>query len=200
MTQSSEIYAESVRGMNERQKTHLRERHQRHAEGRRRRGGGFSPLAALAIAGGAVIAAGLLGRRNAPDRSHPEIRDWYRSLEKPGFTPPDAVFGAVWPALEIMLGAGGYRLLRAESSTERNAALALWALNLAMIPGWTALFFGERSTTGGFAAATAQLGAGLGLVETARRVDETAAILATPYAAWIAFASVTAEEVWRENG
>jgi tryptophan-rich sensory protein len=195
MPQSSEIYAESVRGMNERQKSNLRER----AERRHRREGAFSPWAALAIAGGAVLAAGLVGRRYAPDRSHPGIKDWYGSLEKPDFTPPDAVFGAVWPALELLLAAGGYRLLREASGPERNAALALWAVNLAMIPGWTKVFFGERSTTGGFAAATAQLGAGLGYVEAARRVDGPAAAMALPYAAWIAFASLTAEEVWREN-
>ena len=63
MPQSSEIYAESVRGMNERQKSNLRER----AERRHRREGAFSPWAALAIAGGAVLAAGLVGRRYAPD-------------------------------------------------------------------------------------------------------------------------------------
>jgi tryptophan-rich sensory protein len=195
MSQSSDIYAESVRGMNDRQKRNLRDRSER----RHRRAGAFSPLAALAIAGGAVLAAGLIGRRFSPDRSHPEIRDWYHDLEKPDFTPPDPVFGAVWPALELLLAAGGYRLLREASGPERDTALALWAVNLAMIPGWTAIFFGARSTTGGFAAATAQLGASLGYVEAARRVDGTSAALALPYAAWLAFASLEAEEVWREN-
>ncbi|RYZ95062.1 MAG: tryptophan-rich sensory protein, partial [Moraxellaceae bacterium] len=40
---------------------------------------------------------------NAPDPSHPGTRRWYNRLDKPGFTPPDAVFGAVWPLLENIL-------------------------------------------------------------------------------------------------
>ena len=36
-------------------------------------------------------------------------------------------------------------------------------------------------------------------VETARRVDGTAAVCGVPYAAWLAFANVLAEEVWRRN-
>ncbi|WP_254602656.1 tryptophan-rich sensory protein, partial [Sphingomonas bacterium] len=51
-------------------------------------------------------ASALLGRRNAPDPSHPAIRRWYARLHKPGFTPPDAAFGAVWPVLETGLAAG----------------------------------------------------------------------------------------------
>ncbi len=195
MPDTREIYARSVEGMNERQRARL-ERRRRERPQRR---GAVSPLAAAAIAGGAVLVAGLVGRRWAPDRNHPRIKDWYGSLEKPAFTPPDPVFGAVWPALEVLLAVGGYRLLREARSPQRDTALALWAVNMAMIPAWTKIFFGERSTAGGFAAATAQLGAGIAYAEAARRVDGTSAGLAVPYAAWLAFATVTAEEVWREN-
>jgi tryptophan-rich sensory protein len=195
-------YASDVRQSNEAHEQRLeRRRRERahHHEPSRRRHGGFSPLAAAAVAGGAMALSALLGRRYSPDRSHPGIERWYRELEKPSFTPPDPVFGAVWPALEVSLAAGGYRLLREPSSPDRDRALALWAVNVAMIPGWTKIFFGERSPAGGLAAAIAQLGAGLAYVETARRVDGVAAACGAPYAAWLAFANVLAEEVWRRN-
>ena len=97
----------------------------------------------------------MLGRRNAPDRSHPGIRRWYHRLDKPGFTPPDAIFGAVWPLLESGLAAGGYRLLRQPASGPRNAAVGLWLLNTAMVGGWTELFFRQKRLGASTAASAA---------------------------------------------
>jgi len=98
-------------------------------------------LAALATVGVVLGASALVGRRNAPDPSHPGIRRWYRRLDKPGYTPPDAAFGAVWPVLETGLAIGGYRLLRHPAGRARNAAIGLWLANTAMVGGWTQLFW-----------------------------------------------------------
>lgn len=163
------------------------------------RSGGFSPWAALAIAGGAVAVSALIGRRYSPDRSHPRIDRWYHGLEKPGATPPDPVFGAVWPLLEVFLATGGYRLLRAPRSPERDAAVALWLVNVAMIGGWTKIFFGERSLRGGAVGAAAMLGTGAAFVERASHVDGVAAATGVPFTAWVAFATALSEEIWRRN-
>ena len=161
--------------------------------------GGLSPLVAGGIAAGVLGLSALIGRRNAPDPSHPRIRRWYARLDKPGFTPPDKVFGAVWPVLETLAAVGGYRLLRAEPSPRRNAAVALWLGNSAMIGGWTELFFRERRTGASTAAAGAMaVGAGA-LVATAWKVDRPAAASVVPLTAWLSFATLLAEEVWRRN-
>jgi tryptophan-rich sensory protein len=178
-----------------------RHRHEaRHPSRRRARSaGGLSPWAALAIAGGAVAASALIGRRYSPDRSHPGIDRWYHELEKPGVTPPDPVFGAVWPVLEALMAVGGYRLLRAPGSPERNAAVALWLVNIAMIGGWTKIFFGERSLAGGAVGAAAMIGTGAAYVERASHVDGIAAATGVPFTAWVAFATALSEEIWRRN-
>jgi translocator protein len=165
----------------------------------RRRSGGFSPWAALAIAGGAVAVSALIGRRYSPDRSHSKIDRWYHGLEKPDATPPDPVFGVVWPLLEVFLATGGYRLLRAPRSPERDAAVALWLVNVAMIGGWTKIFFGERSLRGGAVGAAAMLGTGAAFVERASHVDGVAAATGVPFTAWVAFATALSEEIWRRN-
>jgi translocator protein len=187
-----ELYAEDARHMIKDQRRHRSER-------RRRRRGGVSPWTALAIAGGAVALSALIGRRYSPEPAHPAIDRWYHDLDKPSYTPPDPVFGCVWPMLEVLLAVGGYRLLRAPPGPDRDTALALWAFNIAMIGGWTKLFFGERSLAGGSLAAAGMLASSAAYVEFARRVDGWSGAAGVPFTAWLAFATLLSEEIWRRN-
>lgn len=163
-------------------------------------GHGLPAWAAAGIAAGVLGLSALVGRRNAPDPSHPRIRRWYRRLNKPAFTPPDAVFGAVWPVLETLTATGGYRLLRQPATPRRNAAVALWLANSAMIGGWTELFFRKRETGPSTAAAAAMAGGAAALAATAWKVDRPAAATALPLAGWLVFATVLAGEIWQRNG
>lgn len=160
---------------------------------------GLSRLAALGVVAAVLGASAIVGRRNAPDRTHPGIRRWYRRLDKPGYTPPDGAFGAVWPALETALAIGGYRLLRRPAAPARDAAVTLWLVNSAMIGGWTQLFFRKKRLGASAAASAAMVVSGAALAATAARVDRPAAALATPFVAWLAFATVLAERIRRDN-
>jgi len=160
---------------------------------------GLSRPAAAAIVAGVLGASALLGRRNAPDPSHPGIRRWYKRLDKPAVTPPDAAFGAVWPVLETGLAVGGYRLLRSPASGKRDVALGLWLLNTAMIGGWTELFFRRHDLGASAAASGAMIAGGAGLVAAAAKVDRPAAALAVPFVAWVGFATLLAERIWQRN-
>ena len=160
---------------------------------------GSSPLLALGAVGIVLGASAIVGRRNAPDPSHPGIRRWYRRLDKPGFTPPDAAFGAVWPVLETGLAVGGYRLLRRPSAPARNVAVGLWLLNSAMVGGWTQLFFREKRLGASAAASGAMVATGAAYVAIAAEVDKPAAATAVPFVAWLAFATLLAGRIWRDN-
>lgn len=160
---------------------------------------GLPPLLALGAVGVVLGASALVGRRNAPDPSHPGIRGWYRRLDKPGYTPPDAAFGAVWPVLETGLAAGGYRLLRQPLGSARNAAVGLWLLNTAMVGGWTQLFFREKRLGASAATSGAMVVTGAAYVATAAKVDRPAAVAAVPFVAWLGFATLLAERIWRDN-
>jgi len=160
---------------------------------------GFSRLASAAIVVGVLGTSAVIGRRNAPDPSHPGIRRWYKRLDKPSFTPPDAAFGAVWPVLETGLAVGGYRLLRQPANPARNAAVGLWLLNTAMIGGWTQLFFRKRELGGSVVASGAMIATGASYVAAAAQVDRTAAGMGVPFVAWLGFATLLAEKIWARN-
>lgn len=161
--------------------------------------GGLSPAMALGAVALVLGASALVGRRNALDPSHPASRRWYHRLDKPGFTPPDRAFGAVWPVLETGLAVGGYRLLRRPSGPARNAAVGLWLLNTAAVGGWTELFFRRKRLGASTAASGAMVGAGTAYVATAAKVDRPAAAAAVPFVAWLGFATLLAERIWRDN-
>ena len=166
---------------------------------RSRTGGGLSRPAAAAVVAVVLGASAAIGRRNAPDPSHPGIRRWYRRLAKPGFTPPDAAFGAAWPVLESGLAIGGYRLLRRPASAKRDLAVGLWLLNTGMVGGWTELFFRKRALGASALASGAMIATGAGYATAAAAVDRPAAALAVPFVAWLGFATLLAEQVWRRN-
>ncbi len=160
---------------------------------------GVSPGLALSLVAAVFVANGVVGQKFSPAPTNPKIRRWYKRLEKPAFTPPGPVFALAWTAIELGLSYGGYRLLRRRPSPQRNVALALWGLNMAMIGGWSALFFGGKAVGASALASTAMIGTATGLAATAAKVDRTAALTTVPFVAWLCFATALAEEVWRRN-
>lgn len=160
---------------------------------------GLSPGWAAGLAAGAVCAALLVGQRASPSPDHPRTQRWYRRLDKPDFTPPMPVFPIAWTGIESALAYGGYRLMRLEPSPERTTALALWALNQVGIGGWSEVFFGQRSPGWGTIAAAGLGVSAAGYVVAAHEADEVASYLGVPLVAWIAFATLLSEEIWRKN-
>ena len=140
-----------------------------------------------------------IGRRNAPDPSHPGTRRWYKRLDKPSYTPPDAVFGAVWPVLETGLAVGGYRLLRQPSGSQRTNAVALWAVNSAMVGGWTELFFRKHALRSSTVVAGTMVATGGAYVAAAAKVDRPAALLGVPFVGWLGFATLLASRISARN-
>ncbi len=161
--------------------------------------GGLSPMTAGAIVATTVVAAVLVGGRSSPTPEHPSTRRWYKNLEKPGFNPPPPVYAAAWTGIQAGLAYGGYRLLRRPPSSQRTLALTLWGVNQAAIAGWSEIFFGLRAPGAGTLAAAAMIGTSAGYVAAAAREDDIAAAVGLPLVAWVSFATLLAEEIWRRN-
>jgi tryptophan-rich sensory protein len=163
------------------------------------RRGAFHPLTAGVLAVGAVGLAALAAAVIESPRTDKATERWYRNLEKPAATPPDFVFGIVWPAIEAALAYSGFRLLSRPASNTRNSALAFLGFNLANIPGYTKLFFGERNLKAASADSLALLVTSWGYVLASLRTDRTAAMAGLPLAIWVTFANYLQGEILRKN-
>lgn len=152
----------------------------------------------LALAGFGLATAGAAwyGSRYSRKGSRDS---WYRDLDKPPFTPPDAVFPVVWTALYAMIAWSGWRIWSAVPSRERDAALRLWISQLAENVQWSKLFFGQHQPTLALADVVALEGTIFSYMFAARKVDRSAANAFIPYAAWVAFATVLNAEIVRRN-
>ncbi len=147
--------------------------------------------------GAAVAAAAWFGSRYSP--KNPKTESWYKSLEKPPFNPPDAVFPIVWSNLYTLMTISGMRVWRAEDSPERTVALGLWVAQLAANAAWTKLFFGEQLPGLALGDLLVLEGAIIAYIVTSEKVDRTAALCFVPYAAWVAFAGLLNAEIVRRN-
>ena len=69
------------------------------------------------------------------------VPEWYASLNKPSFSPPNWVFGPVWTALYILLGISLFLIWKLDSGKERNLAIFVFLLQLLLNFGWSFIFF-----------------------------------------------------------
>ena len=136
------------------------------------------------------------------------IPTWYRSLEKPDWNPPDAVFGPVWTALYGLMGVA-LVLVRREptrpavsavsATSAAGPAQAVFGLQLALNLAWSFVFFGGRDPRGALVVIGLMWVAILATIAQFWRVRRSAALLLVPYLAWVSFASILNAEIVRRN-
>jgi tryptophan-rich sensory protein len=152
-------------------------------------------LASQVAAFVAPLAAGAVG--TIP--TYRSIPTWYRTLDRPSWNPPDAVFGPVWTTLYVLMGIALVLLRREPRGEASDRAQAVFGLQLALNVAWSFVFFGGRSVRGGLAVIALLWIAILATIATFSRVNRVAALLLAPYLAWVSFATVLNGEIARRN-
>jgi benzodiazapine receptor len=146
--------------------------------------GSLALFIALVLGGGLVI-----GFVSAPGA-------WYATLSKPPFSPPNWIFAPVWSTLYIMIAIAGWRIWR---RTRNSAPMKLWWGQLALNFIWSPIFFSGHRIDIALGIIVLLLIAILGFITLTWRQDKIASLLFTPYAAWVAFASVLNGAIWLLN-
>ena len=127
------------------------------------------------------------------------ITDWYVTLNKPSFNPPNYLFAPVWTCLYILMGVSLFLIWRSPEGRNRNNALSIFALQLTLNFAWSFLFFKFNLL-------------GVALVEIVilwisillmiiffRRVSKLSAFLQVPYLLWVSFATILNTAIWVLN-
>ena len=141
----------------------------------------------------ACLAAGATGALFQPG-------DWYRSLKKPTWTPPDWLFPVAWTTLYLCMSVSAARVAGlAGTDPATGPALAFWALQIALNTLWTPVFFGLRRMVAGLVVLVLLWLAVAATLVAFWRVDLIAGLLFLPYIAWVSVAGALNFTVWRLN-
>ena len=73
--------------------------------------------------------------------NYPAIPEWYASLSKPVFNPPNWIFGPVWTSIYLILGISLFLIWKTEPGKDRNLAILLFGLQLLLNFCWSFIFF-----------------------------------------------------------
>ncbi|MEF2552638.1 TspO/MBR family protein [Aurantimonas sp. A2-1-M11] len=122
---------------------------------------------------------------------------WYERLDKPGWTPPNLAFPLIWTALYLMIAIAGWRVYQAAGLVA--LPFAVYALQLVLNAGWSALFFGLRRPGLAFADVVAMALAIALNIAVFYAIDAIAGWLLVPYLVWACVAACLNFSVWRRN-
>lgn len=137
----------------------------------------------------ACLAAGATGMMFQPG-------DWYRTLSKPDWTPPDWVFPVTWTVLYLLMSAAAARIA---GLPDTGRPLAFWSLQIALNTLWTPVFFGLQRMFAGLVIIVFLWLAVAATLVSFWMHDGIAAIMFAPYLVWVTIAAALNLSVWRRN-
>jgi tryptophan-rich sensory protein len=118
------------------------------------------------------------------------IPEWYATLVKPSFSPPNWIFAPVWTLLYILMGlAASLVWQKGLQSPQVRAALVIFLLQLILNMVWSFLFFGLRSPLYGLVDILFLWAMILVTIAAFSKVSTLAAALLVPYVLWVTFAT-----------
>lgn len=129
------------------------------------------------------------------------VDTWYPTLNKPSFTPPNAVFPIAWSTLYILMGvAAGMVWARIDFEKELvKKGLTFFAIQFALNMLWSYLFFGLKNP---MVALVEIILLWLMIYETwfvFRKIEKIAGWLMVPYLLWVTYATALNAAIWWLN-
>jgi tryptophan-rich sensory protein len=112
--------------------------------------------------------------------------DWYKTLNKPSWVPPNWVFPIVWTSIYVLIAFAGSRVA---GLTGSGYAMAFWGLQITLNTLWTPVFFGLRRLRGALPIMGALWLAVLGCLITHIQLDLLAGLAFVPYLIWLTIAA-----------
>lgn len=153
----------------------------------------------------------------------PAINGWYKKLTKPGFNPPDWLFGPVWTTIFVLMGIALYLVWFKKwepkneidfkgrkpwnslsqkfliGSWQKANIILIFAFQLILNVLWSVIFFGLHSPGTAFFELLMLWFAIIFTIVNFYRVSKVAALLLLPYILWVSFAAILNYFIWVLN-
>ena len=128
------------------------------------------------------------------------VRDWYPSLRKPWFNPPNWLFAPAWFVLYVLMGIASWRVWGVGLDQPGvTLALGVYGVHLLLNGLWSVLFFGVRRPDWGLVEVVFLWASVVASAWLFGRLDPLAGWLLIPYVAWVSFAAVLNAAIVRLN-
>jgi translocator protein len=129
----------------------------------------------------------------------PNISNWYATLAKPAWTPPDWLFGPVWSILYFSMAIAAWLVWRQNGLASSKWPLAAFAIQLLLNCAWSWLFFGLHNPCLAFLELLFLWAAIIITIVMFWRKSVPAGILLLPYLLWVTFAGILNFTIWQIN-
>jgi len=128
------------------------------------------------------------------------VNDWFVSLNKPSFNPPNWILAPVWSILYVMMGvAAGLVWAKGFHHKWVKSALYHFGFQLLLNASWSIIFFGLKKPFWGLLVIISLLILLVLTIRWFKVVSKTAALLLIPYFLWICFATILNYKIWEMN-
>ena len=112
--------------------------------------------------------------------------DWYKSLKKPSWTPPNWLFPIAWTIFYTVLAYTGTRIAVLENN---SIAIGFWALHISLNTLWTPVFFGLKKIKIGMVIMSLLWMSTLSLIISIFFIDVFTGWIILPYMFWVTYAA-----------
>lgn len=129
----------------------------------------------------------------------PAGHEWFSTLIRPSWAPPQWIFLPVWILLYFLLGTSVWLSWRRLGCKKAAGVLVLYALLLLLQIAWAYTFFYQQNPFGGFIDLIWIFAVLLLLLLGTVPVCRVAAVLLIPQTLWILYALILNYHIWRLN-
>lgn len=116
------------------------------------------------------------------------VTEWYGTLAKPSWTPPNKVFGPVWSLLYLLMAIAAWKVWANYGFSKASLPLAFFGFQLLLNLAWPFLFFGKRNPKAAFIDICILWVIVLVTLITFWQHDQISGCLFIPYILWVTYA------------
>lgn len=114
--------------------------------------------------------------------------NWYRTLNKPAFTPPSGAFAPVWAVMYLLILFSYLTFLRTPSQESKASANIMFFTQLVLNLLWSPVFFGMHNIELSFAIICLLFISIVLTIIFFYRISKLSGLLLIPYLIWVSYA------------